>query len=80
HGMKFGCSSPVVAARAALSETTLVKSLQPLPAKDVHKGMASDVPIGVCKEHTINFLTSWFVVAHSVVPFIHILGKSVPDV
>ncbi|CAH8389156.1 unnamed protein product [Eruca vesicaria subsp. sativa] len=46
--MKFGCSATVVAARAALSKSTLVKSLrlQPLPAKMLTialMGMAADL-------------------------------------
>ncbi|CAN7045747.1 unnamed protein product [Brassica rapa subsp. trilocularis] len=35
------------------------------------------VPLGVFREHTINFSTSWFVAVHAAVPFILKLKKSV---
>ncbi|CAG7871228.1 unnamed protein product [Brassica rapa] len=80
--MKFGCSAPVVAPRVVLSKTVFVKSirLQPLPPKIfliALMWMASDVPPGVCREHTVNFSSSWFVAVHAVVPFIPMLGNSV---
>nr|VDC90688.1 unnamed protein product [Brassica rapa] len=81
-GMKFRCPAPIVAARAALSKTPLVKSLrpQPLPEKMLAialMGMAANVPLGVWREHTIKFSPSWFVAVHAAVPFIAMLRKSV---
>lgn len=81
-GMKLRCPAPVVAARAALSKTALVKNLrpQPLPAKVLAialMGMAANVPLGVWKEHTEKFSVSWFVAIHAAVPFIAMLRKSV---
>ena len=81
-GMKFKCPAPIVAARAALSKTPLVKSLrpQPLPEKMLAialMGMAANVPLGVWREHTIKFSPSWFVAVHAAVPFIAMLRKSV---
>lgn len=81
-GMKFRCPPAVVAARAALARTALVKSLrpQPLPAKMLviaALGMAVNVPLGVWKEHTEKFSLSWFAAIHAAVPFIAMLRKSV---
>ncbi|ESQ39668.1 hypothetical protein EUTSA_v10000944mg [Eutrema salsugineum] len=81
-GMKFRCPAPIVAARAALSKTALVKSLrpQPLPEKMLAialMGMAANVPLGVWREHTKKFSPSWFVAVHAAVPFIAMLRKSV---
>ncbi|CAN6907233.1 unnamed protein product, partial [Brassica oleracea] len=66
----------VVAPRASVKSFRL----QPLPAKIFNialMGMASDVPIGVCREHTINCSTSWFLAVHAVVLFILMLGNTV---
>ncbi|XP_010529259.1 PREDICTED: uncharacterized protein LOC104806191 [Tarenaya hassleriana] len=81
-GMKLRCPAPIIAARAALSKTALVKNLrpQPLPAKMLAialMGMAANVPLGVWKEHTEKFSLSWFVAIHAAVPFIAMLRKSV---
>ncbi|KAG7532600.1 hypothetical protein ISN45_Aa08g002730 [Arabidopsis thaliana x Arabidopsis arenosa] len=81
-GMKYRCPAPIVAARAALSKTALVKSLrpQPLPEKMLAialMGMAANVPLGVWREHTKKFSPSWFVAVHAAVPFIAMLRKSV---
>ncbi|KAG2261944.1 hypothetical protein Bca4012_013397 [Brassica carinata] len=81
-GMKFRCPAPIVAARAALSKTPLVKTLrpQPLPEKMLAialMGMAANVPLGVWREHTVKFSPSWFVAVHAAVPFIAMLRKSV---
>uniref|UniRef100_A0A1J3HL15 Uncharacterized protein n=1 Tax=Noccaea caerulescens TaxID=107243 RepID=A0A1J3HL15_NOCCA len=81
-GMKYRCPAPIVAARAALSKTALVKSLrpQPLPEKMLAialMGMAANVPLGVWREHTIKFSPSWFLAVHAAVPFIAMLRKSV---
>ncbi|CAN8267425.1 unnamed protein product [Cochlearia groenlandica] len=81
-GMKFRCPAPIVAARAALSKTPLVKSLrpQPLPEKMLAialMGMAANIPLGVWREHTIKFSPSWFLAVHAAVPFIAMLRKSV---
>lgn len=81
-GMKFKCPPAVVAARAALARTALVKNLrpQPLPAKMLAiamLGMAANVPLGVWREHTEKFSPSWFVAIHAAVPFIAMLRKSV---
>ncbi|XP_010535900.1 PREDICTED: uncharacterized protein LOC104811053 [Tarenaya hassleriana] len=81
-GMKLRCPAPIVAARAALSKTALVKNLrpQPLPAKMLAialMGMAANVPLGAWKEHTEKFSVSWFVAIHAAVPFIAMLRKSV---
>ncbi|CAH2078560.1 unnamed protein product [Thlaspi arvense] len=81
-GMKLKCPAPIIAARAALSKTPLVKSLrpQPLPAKVLAialMGMAANVPLGVWREHTVKFSPSWFLAVHAAVPFIAMLRKSV---
>jgi len=81
-GMKIICPPAVVAARAALARTALVKSLRPkpLPAKMLAiglLGMAVNVPLGVWREHTEKFSPAWFVAIHSAIPFIAMLRKSV---
>ncbi|XP_011628457.1 uncharacterized protein LOC18423922 [Amborella trichopoda] len=81
-GMKLKCPPAVVAARAALARTALVKTLrpQPLPAKMLVigvLGMAANVPLGIWREHTEKFSASWFVAIHSAIPFIAMLRKSV---
>jgi hypothetical protein len=81
-GMKIKCPPAVVAARAALARTPLVKSLRPkpLPAKMLAiglLGMAVNVPLGVWREHTQKFSPAWFVAIHSAIPFIAMLRKSV---
>ncbi|KAI3879946.1 hypothetical protein MKX03_019869 [Papaver bracteatum] len=81
-GMKFKCPPAIVAARAALARTALVKNLrpQPLPAKMMVialMGMAANVPLGVWREHTMKLSLSWFVAVHAAVPFIAMLRKSV---
>lgn len=81
-GMKIRCPPAVVAARAALARTALVKNLrpQPLPAKMLviaALGMAVNVPLGVWREHTQKFSLSWFTAVHAAVPFIAMLRKSV---
>lgn len=80
--MKLRCPPAVVAARAALARTALVKTLrpQPLPAKMLVialMGMAVNVPLGIWKEHTRKFSLSWFAAVHAAVPFIAMLRKSV---
>ncbi|KAM2393214.1 hypothetical protein ACFX1X_036597 [Malus domestica] len=81
-GMKLKCPPAIVAARAALSQTAFAKNLrpQPLPAKVLvigSMGMAANVPLGICREHTKKFSLSWFAAVHAAVPFIAILRKSV---
>lgn len=81
-GMKLKCPPAVVAARAALARTALVKTLrpQPLPAKMLAMallGMAANVPLGVWREHTRKFSPQWFAAVHAAVPFIAMLRKSV---
>ncbi|OMO93570.1 hypothetical protein COLO4_16838 [Corchorus olitorius] len=81
-GVKLRCPPAVVAARAALARTALVKNLrpQPLPAKMLAialLGMAVNVPLGVWREHTEKFSLSWFAAVHAAVPFIAMLRKSV---
>jgi hypothetical protein len=81
-GMKLKCPPAVVAARAALARTTLVKSLrpQPLPAKMIAialLGMAANIPLGVWREHTKKFSPQWFAAVHAAVPFIAMMRKSV---
>lgn len=81
-GMKLRCPPAVVAARAALARTAIVKNLrpQPLPAKMLVialLGMAVNVPLGMWKEHTEKFSLSWFAAVHAAVPFIAMLRKSV---
>ncbi|TVT98564.1 hypothetical protein EJB05_56112 [Eragrostis curvula] len=81
-GMKMKCPPAIVAARAALARTTLVKSLrpQPLPAKMIAialLGMAANIPLGVWREHTKKFSPQWFAAVHAAVPFIAMLRKSV---
>ncbi|WOL13218.1 hypothetical protein Cni_G21987 [Canna indica] len=81
-GMKFKCPPAVVAARAALARTALVKTLrpQPLPAKMLAialLGMAANVPLGIWREHTEKFSPQWFAAVHAAVPFIAMLRKSV---
>lgn len=81
-GLKLRCPPAVVAARAALARTALVKTLrpQPLPAKMLVialLGMAVNVPLGMWKEHTPKFSVSWFAAVHAAVPFIVMLRKSI---
>ncbi|KAG6505664.1 hypothetical protein ZIOFF_038029 [Zingiber officinale] len=81
-GMKLKCPPAIVAARAALARTALVKTLrpQPLPAKMIAialLGMAANVPLGVWREHTEKFSPQWFAAVHAAVPFIGMLRKSV---
>ncbi|KAK6934885.1 hypothetical protein RJ641_035040 [Dillenia turbinata] len=81
-GMKLRCPPAVIAARAALAQTSFVKSLrpQPLPAKVLVialLGMAVNVPLGIWREHTRKFSLSWFTAVHAAVPFIAMLRKSV---
>ncbi|XP_020084201.1 uncharacterized protein LOC109707378 [Ananas comosus] len=81
-GMKFHCPPAVVAARAALARTALVKNLrpQPLPAKMLAialLGMSVNVPLGIWREHTEKFSPQWFAAVHAAVPFIAMLRKSV---
>ncbi|KAL9246975.1 hypothetical protein vseg_020452 [Gypsophila vaccaria] len=81
-GMKLRCPPAVVAARAALAQTALVKNLrpQPLPAKILAiaaLGMAVNVPLGIWREHTQKFSVAWFIAVHAAVPFIAMLRKAV---
>ncbi|KAF9590769.1 hypothetical protein IFM89_038296 [Coptis chinensis] len=81
-GMKFKCPPAIIAARAALARTVLVKTLRPqaLPTKMLvigALGMAANVPLGIWREHTKKFSPSWFVAVHAAVPFIAMLRKSV---
>ncbi|KAG0502982.1 hypothetical protein HPP92_003054 [Vanilla planifolia] len=81
-GLKLRCPPAVVAVRAALARTALVKNLrpQPLPAKMLAialLGMAANVPLGIWREHTKKFSPQWFVAVHSAVPFVAMLRKSV---
>ncbi|XP_008800000.1 uncharacterized protein LOC103714511 [Phoenix dactylifera] len=80
--MKLRCPPAVVAARAALARTALVKNLrpQPLPAKMLAiamLGIAANLPLGIWREHTKKFSPQWFAAVHAAVPFIAILRKSV---
>ncbi|XP_068634999.1 uncharacterized protein [Aristolochia californica] len=81
-GMKFKCPPAVVAARAALARTALVKTLRPQPLQSkmlviAMLGMAANVPLGIWREHTKKFSPSWFIAVHAAVPFIAMLRKSV---
>ncbi|XP_020576367.1 uncharacterized protein LOC110021968 [Phalaenopsis equestris] len=81
-GMKLRCPPAVVAVRAALARTALIKNLrpQPLPAKMIAiglLGMAANVPLGIWREHTKKFSPQWFVAVHAAVPFVAMLRKSV---
>ncbi|KAG0472558.1 hypothetical protein HPP92_014415 [Vanilla planifolia] len=81
-GVKLRCPQAVVAVRAALARTALVKNLrpQPLPAKVLVialLGMAANVPLGIWREHTEKFSPQWFAAVHAAVPFIAMLRKSV---
>ncbi|PIM97812.1 hypothetical protein CDL12_25090 [Handroanthus impetiginosus] len=81
-GIKLRCPPAVVAARAALTRTALVKNLrpQPLPAKILAigaLGIAANIPLGIWREHTRKFSLSWFTAVHAAVPFIAMLRKSV---
>ncbi|KAK8959001.1 hypothetical protein KSP40_PGU018884 [Platanthera guangdongensis] len=81
-GLKLRCPPAIVAARAALARTALIKSLrpQPLPAKTFAIaliGMAANVPLGIWREHTRKFSPQWFAAVHAAVPFIAMLRKSV---
>ncbi|KAF5175744.1 zinc finger B-box protein [Thalictrum thalictroides] len=81
-GMKFKCPPAIVAARAALARTALVKTVRPqsLPTKMLvigALGMAANIPLGIWREHTKKFSPSWFVAVHAAVPFIAMLRKSV---
>ncbi|KAF5815500.1 hypothetical protein HanXRQr2_Chr03g0123791 [Helianthus annuus] len=81
-GVKLKCPRAVVAARAALARTALVKRLRPqrLPEKMLvigMLGMAANIPLGIWREHTRKFSLSWFIAVHAAVPFIAMLRKSV---
>lgn len=81
-GIKLKCPPAVVAARAALSKTALVKTMrpQPLPAKVLVIGMlgiTANIPLGAWREHTKKFSLSWFTAVHAAIPFIAMLRKSV---
>ncbi|XP_073304073.1 uncharacterized protein [Primulina huaijiensis] len=81
-GIKLKCPSTVVAARAALAKTALVKTMrpQPLPAKVFVIGMLGiivNIPLGAWREHTKKFSLSWFTAVHAAIPFIAMLRKSV---
>lgn len=81
-GMKLRCPPAIVAARAALARTALVKTLrpQPLPEKVLVigvLGMAANIPLGIWREHTKKFSPSWFAAVHAAIPFIAMLRKSV---
>ncbi|KAK8963114.1 hypothetical protein KSP40_PGU018876 [Platanthera guangdongensis] len=81
-GLKLRCPPAIVAARAALARTALIKGLrpQPLPAKTLAIaliGMAANVPLGIWREHTKKFSPQWFAAVHAAVPFIAMLRKSV---
>eukprot|EP00262_Sarcandra_glabra_P004458 TRINITY_DN1550_c0_g2_i1.p1 TRINITY_DN1550_c0_g2~~TRINITY_DN1550_c0_g2_i1.p1 ORF type:complete len:352 (-),score=56.16 TRINITY_DN1550_c0_g2_i1:72-1127(-) len=81
-GMKIKCPPAIVAARAALARTALVKTLRPQPLSSKMLvigvlGMAANVPLGIWREHTQKFSPSWFVAVHAAVPFIAMLRKSV---
>ncbi|KAA8544314.1 hypothetical protein F0562_022326 [Nyssa sinensis] len=81
-GIKLRCPSAIVAARAAMARTALVKTLhpQPLPAKMLVigvLGIAANIPLGIWEEHTQKFSLSWFAAIHASVPFIAMLRKSV---
>lgn len=81
-GIKLKFPPAVVAVRAALARTALVKTLrpQPLHAKMLAialLGMAANVPLGVWREHTEKFSPQWFAAVHAAVPFIAMLRKSV---
>ncbi|XP_074270252.1 uncharacterized protein LOC141593432 [Silene latifolia] len=81
-GMKLRCPPAIVAARAALAKTAMVKNLrpQPLPAKMLAiaaMGMAANIPLGIWREHTQKFSLSWFIAVHAAVPFIAMLRKAV---
>ncbi|CAM8962024.1 unnamed protein product [Rhodiola kirilowii] len=81
-GMKLHCPPAIIAVRAALAKTALVKTIRPqtLPTKVLMigaLGMAANVPLGIWREHTQKFSLSWFVAVHAAVPFIGMLRKSV---
>uniref|UniRef100_A0A7N0V7X4 Uncharacterized protein n=1 Tax=Kalanchoe fedtschenkoi TaxID=63787 RepID=A0A7N0V7X4_KALFE len=81
-GMKLRCPPAIVAGRAALARTALVKTIRPqtLPTKVLMigaLGMAANVPLGIWREHTEKFSPSWFAAVHAAVPFIAMLRKSV---
>lgn len=81
-GMNLRCPPAVVAARAALARTALVKNLRPqaLPSKMLAiamLGIAANIPLGIWREHTKKFSPQWFAAVHAAVPFIAMLRKSV---
>lgn len=81
-GIKYKCPPAIVAARAALAKTAFAKNLrpQPLPAKVFVigvMGMATNIPLGIWREHTEKFSPAWFAAVHAAVPFIAMLRKSV---
>ncbi|KAH6820456.1 Serine/Threonine-kinase [Perilla frutescens var. hirtella] len=81
-GIKLKCPPAIVAARAALAKTALVKTVrpQPLPAKILVigcLGIAANIPLGIWREHTRKFSLSWFTAVHAAVPFVAMLRKSV---
>lgn len=81
-GMKLKCPPAIVAARAALARTAFVKTLRPQPLSSKMLvigalGMAANIPLGIWREHTEKFSSSWFAAVHAAVPFIAMLRKSV---
>ncbi|KAG9137221.1 hypothetical protein Leryth_026407 [Lithospermum erythrorhizon] len=81
-GINLKCPPAIVAARAALARTAFAKNLrpQPLPAKVLvigALGMATNIPLGIWREHTEMFSPSWFAAVHAAVPFIAMLRKTI---
>ncbi|KAJ4759036.1 zinc finger B-box protein [Rhynchospora pubera] len=81
-GVILRCPPAVVAVRAALAKTALVKNLRPqsLSVKMLSiglLGMAANIPLGIWREHTVKFSPQWFLAIHAAVPFIAMLRKSV---
>lgn len=80
QGMK--CPSAIVAARAVVARTEVVKQLRPqtLAVKMLAIGAFAgwvNMPFGMWREHTEKFSPAWFAAVHTPIPFVAILRKAV---
>lgn len=78
---KLSCPAPIVKLRALLAQTEAVKNLRPkkVPVKIMAvagAGAATNVPLGMWREHTEKFSLAWFVAVHASLPFVIALRKA----
>eukprot|EP00270_Netrium_digitus_P016814 TRINITY_DN6083_c0_g1_i2.p1 TRINITY_DN6083_c0_g1~~TRINITY_DN6083_c0_g1_i2.p1 ORF type:complete len:289 (-),score=36.89 TRINITY_DN6083_c0_g1_i2:264-1130(-) len=80
-GIKYECPPAIVAARAALARSPMMKALRPqtLPVRILTigaLGLALNIPMGVLREHCVKFSAQWFLIVHASVPFIAMIRKA----